>query len=107
LVENGTQVPGKHDRTNRAAAGTTMTLAVTAGNPTQITDLGAGFNISKEGDGTVVFAGANSYTGTTTVDDGILRIQNALSLSPNRVTVNNTSTGAGTRVATFSRIELM
>jgi autotransporter-associated beta strand protein len=57
-----------------AAGGTAVTIANT------ITDLGAGHSVIKVGRGMVVFATADSYRGTTTVNDGILRIQNALSL---------------------------
>ena len=36
--------------------------------------------LTKEGAGTVVFASANSYTGLTTLDDGLLRLDNASGL---------------------------
>ena len=36
--------------------------------------------LTKEGAGTVVFASPNSYTGTTTLDDGLLRLDNAAGL---------------------------
>ena len=37
-------------------------------------------NLQKEGSGTLILAGANSYTGTTAVNAGALRIQNASGL---------------------------
>jgi autotransporter-associated beta strand protein len=61
----------------------------------QITDLGAGWGVDKVGAGQVVFshAGGNAYRGTTTVDNGILTIQDPGSLgnsptTPNRAVVN-------------------
>jgi autotransporter-associated beta strand protein len=45
-----------------------------------ITDLGAGHNVTKVGQGTVSFDAANTYRGTTTIVDGILRIENAKAL---------------------------
>ena len=45
-----------------------------------ISDLGSPFNVSKIGQGTVIFSAANTYRGTTTVTDGILTIQHGLAL---------------------------
>jgi autotransporter-associated beta strand protein len=70
-----------------------------------ISDLGAGHSVTKEGPGMVTFGTANSYRGTTTVNNGILRIQNALSLGQGDGTpataaiVNQTETTAGVVVA--------
>ena len=47
-----------------------------------ITDLGAGHNVTKVGVGEVIFGSANDYRGTTTVQNGILDIQNPLALGP-------------------------
>lgn len=52
-----------------------------------ISDLGAGASVTKVGHGEVIFATANTYRGQTTVDDGILDIQNPLSLG----TADNTA----------------
>ncbi len=60
-----------------AAVGSTSgTLTITG----TISDNGSGHNLSKQGPGTVVFASANTYRGTTTVNGGILQIQNAQAL---------------------------
>ncbi len=67
-----------------------------------ITDLGAGHNVTKVGVGEVIFATANSYRGTTTVQNGILDIQNPLALGPGDgssltgVTVNQQVAADGT-----------
>jgi autotransporter-associated beta strand protein len=45
-----------------------------------ISDLGSGHNVTKEGPGTVAFASADTYRGSTTINNGALEIQNALSL---------------------------
>lgn len=46
----------------------------------QITDLGAGHGVSKEGAGTITFDAANAYRGTTTIDQGILAVENSQAL---------------------------
>jgi autotransporter-associated beta strand protein len=79
-----------------ASAGADLTITG------QITDLGAGHNVTKEGAGTIGFAAANSYRGTTTVNNGILQIQNARALGSADGTpatgtvVNSTITKSGT-----------
>jgi autotransporter-associated beta strand protein len=81
-----------------------VTFGATAGTMRitgQIGDRGAGHNVTKEGPGQVTFASADSYRGTTTINDGILQIQNGLSLGPGdntsatAVTVNESVTAAG------------
>jgi len=39
-------------------------------------DLGAGHNLTKEGAGEIIFTNANTYRGTTTINNGVLDIQN-------------------------------
>jgi autotransporter-associated beta strand protein len=46
----------------------------------QISDLGAGHNIIKEGASEIIFAAANTYRGKTTINNGTLDIQNPLAL---------------------------
>ena len=53
--------------------------------------------IIKQGEGTWVLSGANTYTGTTTINAGTLRITNAAGLG---------STAAGTTVASGAALEL-
>lgn len=53
--------------------------------------------LTKEGAGTVVFASANAYTGTTTLDDGLLRLDNAAGLPGG---IDNAS-GAGESLLAF------
>jgi autotransporter-associated beta strand protein len=81
-----------------------VTFGATAGTMRitgQIGDRGAGHNVTKEGPGQVTFASADTYRGTTTINDGILQIQNGLSLGPGdntsatAVTVNESVTSAG------------
>jgi autotransporter-associated beta strand protein len=59
-----------------ANVNTTMTIS------SVISDLGAGHNLTKTGAGTIVFShlGGNTYRGATTINNGILRIQDPLSL---------------------------
>ena len=66
-----------------------------------IQDNGAGYAINKEGAGQIILSHANTYRGATTVDDGILTIQdpNALGNSAsyqNAAIVNTGVTGSGT-----------
>jgi len=67
-----------------------------------VTDLGAGHNVTKVGVGEVIFGAANSYRGTTTIQNGVLDIQNPLALgtgdgsSLTAVTVNQKAAADGT-----------
>jgi fibronectin-binding autotransporter adhesin len=69
-------------------AGTTVTLSGL------IDGSGA---LSKTGSGTLVFSGANSYTGLTTVSAGVLNIQNATGLG---------TTASGTTVSSGATLQL-
>jgi autotransporter-associated beta strand protein len=62
------------DATFGATAGTLLTITGS------ITNLGSGHNVTKEGTGTVAFAAANNYNGSTTVNNGILQISNGQAL---------------------------
>src|SRR6185295_11972869 len=70
--------------------GTTV-VDVTLGNVLHDGTNGAG-SVTKSGAGTLVLTGANSYTGTTTINAGVLNIQNATALG---TTAGGTSVAAG------------
>jgi len=61
-----------------ADAGTTLTVTGTVQNPSANTGLAP--SLTKVSPGTVVFPNANTYTGLTTVNAGVLNIQNAAAL---------------------------
>jgi fibronectin-binding autotransporter adhesin len=63
-------------------------LAVTAA----ITEAAGGRGIAKHGPGTMVLSGNNSYTGATTVNDGLVIVQNGNGIGNlSNVTLNNAS----------------
>ncbi|MFO0880161.1 MAG: Ig-like domain repeat protein [Gemmataceae bacterium] len=66
-----------------------------------ISDLGSGYSITKEGASRVIFSGANTYRGLTTINNGTLVAQNPLALgvggtNSNKTLVNQTLTKVGT-----------
>ncbi|MSQ93232.1 MAG: hypothetical protein EXR98_01605 [Gemmataceae bacterium] len=75
-----------------AAQGTSLELAE------KLTDSSAPFNVTKIGPGTVIFSHANTYRGTTTVNDGILTIRDgqALGSIPTAGTTVNVNNILGT-----------
>ncbi len=69
----------------------------------QISDNGAGHNLTKDGIGQIVFGhvGGNTYRGTTTINNGILQIEDPFSLgtagtAANGTIVNSSLNGSGT-----------
>src|SRR5207237_626095 len=61
--------------------------------------------VSKVGPGTLVLASANTYSGTTYVNTGVVRIQdaNALGIAPNQVQrINLTGSPTGTLTLSFN-----
>lgn len=67
----------------------------------QISDTATGHNLTKEEAGTIIFSSANTYRGLTTINNGILRIRNPLSLGAQGTAVSGTVvasslTGTGT-----------
>ncbi len=73
----------------------------------QISDLGAGHNLTKAGPGTVIFTTTNTYRGTTTINNGILLIEDPMALGntptnaqvnggPLQTIVNTGPSGSGT-----------
>jgi autotransporter-associated beta strand protein len=68
----------------------------------QISDLGAVFNLTKEGTGQIIFShvGGNTYRGLTTINNGILTIEDPLALggeppSPDNGTIVNSNSITG------------
>ena len=61
--------------------------------------ISGGFSVTKNGAGTLVFSGANTYTGTTTITSGILNVQSATGLG-------TTGGGAGTTVSNGGTLQL-
>lgn len=70
-----------------AAAGTTLTSSGV---------ISGGFGLTKVGDGTLVLSGANSYTGTTAVNAGVIEVRNNSSLG---TTGSPTTVASGAAVA--------
>ncbi len=65
-----------------AAAGSALTIGIegSPGDTNAIGDNGSGYGLTKEGAGTLILPNADTYRGTTTINNGILEIENPLSL---------------------------
>jgi autotransporter-associated beta strand protein len=61
-----------------------------------LSDLGSGHNLVKEGKGIVDLTNANTYRGSTTIQDGVLRIENAQALGTGPAGVADDSTAGAT-----------
>ena len=88
------------DTTFSASSGTTLTLGI-ENNPTHtaISDNGSGHNLSiggliNQGTGTVILPNANTYRGDTTVNNGILEIENPLSLGAGANALDSAQSGS-------------
>jgi autotransporter-associated beta strand protein len=78
---------------------TTLTIGPSSGTTTfsgTITDGSASMAIVKTGAGTQIFSGVNNYSGTTTVNGGILQVDGSIASSLTTVNANATLTGVGT-----------
>ena len=76
-----------------AAPNTTLTIGTPTGGI--ISDLGAPQNLSTDGGGTIVLAhpGGNTYRGTTSVNYGVLEIEDPFSLGAGAGAVSGTASG--------------
>ena len=85
----GTSTTAGHALTLRAAEGGRVTFSGIIADPAGLT--GPRGAITKAGEGTVVLSGANTYAGTTTVNEGALNLQHstALGATTSGTTVNN------------------
>jgi fibronectin-binding autotransporter adhesin len=63
-----------------------LVLAEIAGSLVQAS---SGYTLTKSGDGTLILAGNNNYSGTTTVSAGVLNIQNSGALGSGTVSVTS------------------
>jgi autotransporter-associated beta strand protein len=66
-----------------AESGTQLTIGATGGAATAITDNSNGYNLTKELAGTLAITTADTYSGNTYVNQGILSVQNSGALGTN------------------------
>ncbi|MDW8036855.1 MAG: autotransporter-associated beta strand repeat-containing protein, partial [Thermoguttaceae bacterium] len=84
--------------TNSGASASTLTINNTS-NYAYAGTIEGNINLVKQGSATQTLSGANTYTGTTTVSAGVLRITNASALGAS-------GTGQGTSVANYASVEV-
>jgi autotransporter-associated beta strand protein len=92
---SGSLLPGSA-LTNNGTLAFNRSNAITQGVHFASVIVGSGA-VTKLGAGTLVLTGANSYTGLTTISEGVLNLQNATALG---------ATDAGATVANNARLEL-
>ncbi|MCS7303929.1 MAG: autotransporter-associated beta strand repeat-containing protein [Thermoguttaceae bacterium] len=98
LVSEGTSMP--MTVTNTSATASTLTIQHTS-TYTYAGTISGNLSVVKQGSGTQVFSGNNSYTGTTTVSAGVLRIT-----SPTALGAADGTSSTGTTVSSGARLEL-
>ncbi len=87
----------RHTWTLNTGSAGPLTLDVSTGSPLITNDvtttigavLASAKGFTKSGSGTLALTGANTYTGVTTINAGILDLQNAQALGNSSVTINN------------------
>jgi autotransporter-associated beta strand protein len=86
-----------------ADAGTQLTITGTVQDPSSVPAPNKPAALHKVGTGTIVLTHANTYAGTTSVDQGVLNIQNAQALGAvSEVQTVMVTGGAGTFTLTFN-----
>lgn len=78
-----------------------LRAADTAGTPFDITldsVISGSGGLTKVGAGTIILSGANTYSGTTDINDGLLRVDGSLSVSGGAVNVNSGGTLSGSGI---------
>jgi autotransporter-associated beta strand protein len=73
-----------------------ITVNTTTGTVSSVL-AGAATALAKDGDGTLILSGANTYAGATTINGGILEINNALALQNSPLDTASSVTGNDTR----------
>ena len=90
-------------------AGSSSVFNVAAGNTPSGVDLsvssilinwGGNFNLTKNGNGVMTLSGANTYTGGTSVNGGILNLANVNALGSAGTSLNLNATGAAAELST-------
>ncbi len=89
-------VSGSNSYAGAITLGSNTTISSDSGNLTlsgAIGDGGNGYTLTTTGTGTITLSGANSFTGTTTIGEGIVNYQNATAFSTNSaITVSSGAT---------------
>ena len=79
------------------------TVTVSANTLSMGGAISGGFALAKQGPGTLVLAGANSYTGATTVSLGILNVESAAALG---TVAGTTTVASGASLQVLSLIHI-
>jgi autotransporter-associated beta strand protein len=96
-ITSNSGAPAATFNTPVAFSASTATVAVNSTSPLALVGAVSGNNITKTGTGTLILAGANTHTGTTTISAGVLRAGSNGALG---------TTAGGTTVAAGATLEL-